>query len=57
MGIGILGDEARVVGGDTTEPMGSCRGHLEETVERISHQYSTKLSIQYEYKTGLLSRL
>lgn len=30
--VGILGDEARVVGGDAAEPMGSSRGHLKETV-------------------------
>lgn len=33
MGVGVLGDEARVVGGDAAEAMGSCRGHLEETVD------------------------
>lgn len=32
VGVGILGDEARVVGGDAAEPMGSSRGHLQETV-------------------------
>lgn len=34
MRVGILGDEARVVGGDAAEPMGSSRGHLQETVKR-----------------------
>lgn len=34
MRVGILGDKARVVGGDAAEPMGSSRGHLQETVRR-----------------------
>lgn len=35
--VGILRHEARVMGGDAAEPMRSCRGHLEETVEVESH--------------------
>lgn len=34
MRVGILGDKARVVGGDAAEPMGSSRGHLQEAVRR-----------------------
>ena len=41
MGVGVLGDEARVVGGDAAEPMCSSRGHLEEAADRISHQCVT----------------
>lgn len=37
----ILGDKARVVGGDAAEPMGSCRGHLQETVGRKMCQYTS----------------
>lgn len=37
MRVGILGDEARVVGGDAAEPMGSSRGHLQETVEEDTY--------------------
>lgn len=42
VGVGILGHEAWVMGGDAAESMSSCRGHLEETVSRISHQYVTQ---------------
>lgn len=42
MSVGVLGDKARVVGGDAAEPMGSCRGHLKKADERISHQYITQ---------------
>lgn len=42
VGVGVLGHEARVVGGDAAEPMRSCRGHLEDAVDRISHQYITR---------------
>lgn len=42
MGVGVLGDEARVVGGDAAEPVCSGRGHLEEAADRISHQCVTK---------------
>ena len=41
MGVGVLGDEARVVGGDAAEPVRSSRGHLEEAADRISHQRVT----------------
>lgn len=37
--VGILGDKARVVGRDAAEPMGSGRGHLQETVGRMACQY------------------
>lgn len=38
MGVGVLGDKARVMGGDAAQPMGSWGGHLEETVDRKSHR-------------------
>lgn len=37
--VGVLGDKARVVRGDAAEPMGSGRGHLQETVGRMACQY------------------
>lgn len=48
MGVGVLGDEARVVGGDAAEPVCSGRGHLEEAADRISHQRVT-LSVRKIY--------
>lgn len=34
MRVGILGDKAGVMGGDAAEPMGSSRGHLQETARK-----------------------
>lgn len=48
MGVGVLGDEARVVGGDAAESVCSGRGHLEEAADRISHQRET-LSVRKIY--------
>lgn len=42
VGVGVLWDEAWVMGGHAAEPVSSRRGHLKETVDRISHQYITQ---------------
>lgn len=42
MGVGVLRYEARVVGGDAAEPMGACRGHLENAVDRMTHELKLK---------------
>lgn len=49
VGVGILGDEARVVGGDAAESVGARRGHLEKTDPRTLHQYITSPSINMIY--------
>lgn len=51
MGVGVLGNKARVVGGDAAEPMGSCRGHLKKAVDRKSHQYITQ-HVQVKHSLG-----
>lgn len=45
MCVGILGDKARVVGRDAAEPMGSGRGHLQETVGRMACQYISNTQV------------
>lgn len=40
--VGVLGHEARVVGGDAAEPVGPRRGHLEEAVWAERHRSQGK---------------
>lgn len=52
--VGILGDKTRVMGGDAAEPMGSCRGHLEKAVDRISHQYVTQHMLVKQFRIVII---
>lgn len=44
MGVGILWDEARVVGGDAAEPMSSRWGHLKQTVGTMLQSVNNRQS-------------